>query len=304
MLLIHRFLFRLLALAKRDRFDAELSAELRHHVECATDELLERGVRPGEARRIALRDVGGIEQVRAEYRDQLGFPTADSVVQNLTLAGRSLLKHPLSTAVIVLSLTVGIGGSTAIVALLNAVLFHLPPLYRAPQEFVLLQQNPPDRPGIRSDVSGDLYMALRAELSERTQGLAAVRAQSTASVRITDYPIGLDTQAVSPDVFDLLGVSSSPGRNFVSDEYREGAAGVVVLSHEAWREYFEGDLDAGEDDVIGRVIGIKGEPHTIVGIIPERFWLGSTGTDLWLPLKLRDALDPTRRDLSSERPTT
>ena len=131
------FLYRLrtlLAAAGRER---EVDEELRFHLEMAIEQNRERGMTPEEARRAALRDFGGVEQIREACRDERGMPWLESMAKDLRWSLRSLRKNPVFSAAAVAVLGIGIGAVTAIAPIIPGVLVAPLP-YPAPVRLVAL----------------------------------------------------------------------------------------------------------------------------------------------------------------------
>src|SRR5947208_17103339 len=118
--------------------DAELGDEIQTHLDLLTDEYMRSGMSHDAARAAARREFGGVEQMKDAYRDQRGLPIVDAIMQDLRYALRMLRKSPSFTAVVVLSLVVGIGANTAIFSLIDTLLLEKLPVDH-PDELVVLQ---------------------------------------------------------------------------------------------------------------------------------------------------------------------
>src|ERR1051326_2371850 len=108
-------------------FEAEMAEEMRQHLERRIQEKIDDGIAPDEARRAALREFGGLTQVQERCRGERGFPPLGTIAQDVRFAARTLRKNPGFTAVVVLTLALGIGANATVLCWLrNLVLRPLP----------------------------------------------------------------------------------------------------------------------------------------------------------------------------------
>src|SRR6202008_3224503 len=109
----------------------------------------------------------------------------------------------------------------------------------------------------------------------------------TANLTGVDKPQKLSGLRVTPEMFPTLGVAPLLGRNFTAEEAQKGKDRVVVLSYPLWQQQF-----GGERDVIGQTIQVNGEPHTIIGVMPNGFRFApfwATKTQIWTPLTIEES---------------
>jgi len=198
----------------------------------------------------------------------------DRLLQDLRLAARSLLRYPVSCAVAVISLAAGIGATTATLTIRDVVFRKPPALYRAPTELSKVQVGSPDRPirPIGSPVPGALYAVWRAS---NIGDVAAAAPLQAREVRTGDRRETARIRRVTPDLFAVLGVDAAIGRTLAAAD----VAAPAVLSHRAWETLFDSRPDA-----IGASIWIGDAPHTVVGVMPQRFWFSSMDTPIWTTL--------------------
>ena len=191
---------------------------------------------------------------------------------------RSLRRKPASAgaAILTLSLTLGAGGS--IFAVVDAVLLTPPP-FANPDALVTVGEIPIDEPTASPrTVSYATFEAWR----ERAGSLAAVEAADGTNFTLTGLGAAERVRAtyVTPGFLSLLGVTTALGRAIDPDDVGRP---VAIVSHAFWR----GKL-AADPGVIGREVVLGGQPHTIVGVLPERFFL-AFDRDLWLPFPVTPA---------------
>jgi putative ABC transport system permease protein len=188
---------------------------------------------------------------------------------------RVMMKRPGFTAVVVLTLAIGIGANTAMFAALDAALFRSLP-YEDPDRLVMGRAT--FSGGLNPMASAYDYFDYR-ERSDVFESLAAIAAFTRKST-ITggDQPEAIEGTYVAWDLFSTLGVSPQIGRHFLAEEGTAEGAGVVMISHGYWQRRFGGD-----PEVLGRVLTMNSRAHTIVGVMPAgfRFLLDA---DFWRPM--------------------
>src|SRR5437762_2967715 len=144
---VRSFLKRLTDFLGKRKRDAEFAAELEAHLQLHIEDNLRAGMTPEAARRDALMKLGGVEQTKENYRDRRGLPILESLLQDIRYGSRMLRKNPGFTAVVALSLGLGIGANTAIFSLIDAVMLKMLPV-KNPEELTLLNWAALSRPGI------------------------------------------------------------------------------------------------------------------------------------------------------------
>src|SRR5208283_4093225 len=191
-------------------------------------------------------------------------------------------------ALALLALALGIGATTAIFSVVNAVLLDPLPFREAGQLVAILEKNIPQR---KSDlyVAGiNLYEWRRR--SRTVMGLAAIFDGNP--MILTGGPARrmeaeeLKAERVSANLFPLLGVQPALGRGFLTSEDAPGQSNVAVLSYELWQRRFGAD-----HSIPGKSIRLRGLNYTVVGVLPPRFSVIEPGVDVWTPLNF-DIDDP------------
>jgi putative ABC transport system permease protein len=198
----------------------------------------------------------------------------DTVWQDIKYAIRSLRRGGALIAIAVLSLAIGIGANTTIFSAVDV--FMLRPLpYPDSDELYSVYTTNRERGWSRVSFSVPDFVDLRER--SRTLDVAATR-YTSFNVSEGDRPERLSGVQVSSNFFRMLGVQPARGRAFTPEEEIEGRHQVAIISDGLWQRRFGGD-----PDVLGRVVLLDGQPHTIVGVMPPKFWFLRTGTDIWVP---------------------
>ncbi len=279
---LHQLRLRFRALFQKEQLDAQMDEEMRSHIEMQTQENIEAGMKPEEARYAALRQFGRVEAIKETCRDQRGLPALETFWQDLRYGARQLRKNPGFTAVAVLTLALGIGANTAIFSLVNAVFFR-PITAHEPDRLVSLFNQEKENPANFRFFSHPNFKSIQAE----SLLFEDVLAFAPGNVAVTDGELSRSVGAVfvSANYFSVLGVSPAQGRGFMPEE-ESSPTPVAVLSHAYWQR---SGSDAG---IIGQVIRLNNTAVTVVGVMPEYF----TGTmalaapAFFLPLGLLDPL--------------
>lgn len=209
--------------------------------------------------------------------------------QDLRFALRLLLKSPWVTAIAVLSMALGIGVNTTAFSMLYALLLRPLP-YAEPEQLVGLPMKHPQVQGDYGAWSYLDYQDLRRE-SRVFAGVAAHRGAGSLILAGPGGPERVNIDAVSFDLFPLLGVEPILGRQFEPGEDRPGRPLVLLLSHDLWQRRFHGD-----PKVVGRTVIANGQPHKVVGIMPPGFRFPSV-QEAWVPLESRWAQGPRSQRL-------
>lgn len=286
MIWLRIFLHRLVGLFRKRALERELDEEIRAHLEMQIEENLARGMSPEEARFDALRQFGGVDQVKEVYRQRRTLHVIETIVQDLRFATRMLAKQPGFTAIAVLALALGIGVNTAILSALNGFILRPLPVEK-PEELVATHW------GRKMDerVWGYFSYANYVDLREQNQSFTDLCAwwQTAAGISSSDSRKAGDSERaevvwgelVSANYFDVMGVKPILGRVFLPEEDRTpNTHAVVVLGYQLWKQRFNADLA-----IVGKNIYLNGQPFTVIGVMPESF-LGSAfylRQGFWVP---------------------
>jgi putative ABC transport system permease protein len=267
------------------RVDRALDEEATFHIESRVEDLVAAGMTREAAEAMARRLYGNRLRLRDSSRDVKLLPWLDDVTRDVRHGFRSLRRNPVFTAVVLLTLALGIGANTAIFSVVNAVLLR-PLGYPKPEQLMQLTSRYPELPILA--VSASEY----AEFRQMNRSFAAVGAYmaaltgftSSGEVNLTagDHPLRVRSIAVDAHLLAALGFQPAQGR-FFSEEETSRWTGTLppplaILSHELWRRAF------GGQPLVGRTVDVEGRPHEVVGIMPPGADLMDHGTEIWLPL--------------------
>jgi putative ABC transport system permease protein len=212
----------------------------------------------------------------------------DSIIKDIRYGVRGLWKHAGFTAIVVITLALGIGASTAIFSVVNSVLLRRLP-YKTAERIVAIQELNPQ--GTKVQVTAANFLDWRAQ-NTVFEHLAAIRI-ATTNLALSDRAERLDLAQTSANFFDVFGVGPQYGRLFQPQDEQAGHAPVVVLSHALWVRRFGSDTG-----IVGKPITLDGANFTVIGIAPPGFQYPDK-TELWLPPlrtvpELFPQVDPTQ----------
>lgn len=286
MISLRIFLSRLRGLFQKRKLEDELADEIQSHLEMQVEEHVRQGMSPEEARYLALRKFGGVEQVKETYREQRSLPAVETFVRDLRYGFRMLRRSPGMTAVAIVSLALGIGANTALFSAVYAVLIKPLPVDE-PERLVLFEWQA-GRPFRTSGMSGTSNVEVAAgkrglslfryDVFDQMQQTQTAATQSPLSdlfafgplpeltARIGDEPDIINGQAVTGGYYAGLRVQPGLGRVITAEDDRPGTAPVVVLSHRFWQTRF-----SANPAVIGQQLKLNQQSFTIIGVTPPDF---------------------------------
>jgi predicted permease len=294
---LRRFLLRLLNACRPANAEPDLDRELHSHLQLLEDAYRGRGLSAEDARVAAKRAFGGVAHAKDLHRDARSFVWLDDARRDTRYAVRTLCESPGFTAVAVLTLSLGIGATTAIFTVINRVLLQSLPVAN-PEGLVLLGNAQSAGTGVGLAGSFDLYSYdLYAHLRdpEVFEGLCAVQStKARIGVRIAGVNDAEPawTRLVSGNYFDVLGVRAALGRTLRPEDDAASATPVAMITHEYWLNRLHGD-----PSVVGSPVLVGSVPVTIVGVTPPEFYGESLEPDspaIWIPLSADRLLDPSR----------
>jgi putative ABC transport system permease protein len=250
-------------LLRKTRVERDLDEEVRGYVELLTADKIKSGLSPEEARRQAMIETGGTEQVKEQVREVRFGAFFETLLQDVRYGLRQLRRSPGFTAVAIVTLALGIGANTAIFSVIDASLLRPLP-YEHSEGLVNVTMLA--RRGQRLVVAPH-FVAWRDE-SKLLDGIGAFGIGfngygNGANLTGVGDPVRIKIAPVTVEFFRLLGVQPVLGRDFVAEEGEQGRSHVLLLSAAVWRQNF-----GASPRIIGKSVNLDGTPYTVVGVMP------------------------------------
>src|SRR3984893_13537727 len=272
---IRAWLLRLGATLHKGTRDTDLSEVLESHVQMHIENNLRRGMNAQEARREALMKLGGVTQTAESYRERRGVPLVETLLQDLRFATRMLRKNPGFATVAIVTLALGIGASTSIFSVVEAVLLRPLP-YRNPEQIVRVWEQAPD--GHRMNLADPNFDDFLTQ--NNTFGTMAVYGFGLSSISGGSEPVRVNIAVVSSDFFKALGVEPFRGRAFAPEEQRLHGAPAMIVSYSYWQRYLGGATDLSKFR-----LAMEGGVYPVIGVMPAGFDF-PPGVAAWIPREL------------------
>jgi macrolide transport system ATP-binding/permease protein len=284
---LRAWFIRVLGSLRKGTGEAEMAEEMAHHLDLLTQRYLKQGMSPNEARNTALRQFGGVEQLKEIAREQRLWRWAEEFLQDVRFGARMLLRSPGFSFLAILCLTLGIGTNAAVFSWVEGILIRPYPLVaHQDRMFALIGTS---RGAERSGLSYPDFVDL-----EKNCALF----ESFIIDRITGTTLSVGDRAeratgglVSANYFDALGVQPMLGRGFRPGEGTgRNAHPVTVISYLTWKDRYEYD-----PEIVGKTQYMNGVQHTIVGVAPEKFHGTFVGYsfNFWVPTSMQETFDST-----------
>ncbi|MGB2666478.1 MAG: ABC transporter permease [Candidatus Acidiferrum sp.] len=245
---------------RRKRVLQDLDQEIHDHIAMATQENIDRGMSPEEARYAALRKFGNVTRVKEEAREVWSIVWLEQSLQDIRYALRMLRKSPGFTTVAALTLALGIGANTAVFSVFESVLLRPLP-FRDSERLVSIwavQKGQVDRIGASMPEFQDYK-----DQSHSFEHMANVLSGWTYTWTGQGEPRNVNCTGISYDFFPMLGVKPYLGRLYEPEEYHVDGV-QVVISHRFWKEQLGSD-----PHVIGRSLNLDGTAQTVIGVMPS-----------------------------------
>jgi putative ABC transport system permease protein len=267
---------RLCSIFQRSRANAELQREIELHLEQLAKEAMASGISESEARTLARREFGPVENTKEECRDARRINLLDNLARDLHYAWRMIRTKPGFSVPALLSLALGIGANVAIFSVVNAVLIRPLP-YPEPEKLVGVFNSAIFSGQVIKDwaLSLDLY----AIYNENARSFEEFGVWNSASAAVSGAggPEEVTAVAMTHGVLRALGVKPYLGRWFSSIDEAPGAQKTVILSYRYWQRRYGGD-----GRVLGRLAIIDFVPYQVVGVMPRNFEFPNIAPDVFL----------------------
>lgn len=276
---------------RRDRIERDLDDEVHAMLDVLIGEHRRKGLPEQEARRAALLQLGGVQSVKEQVREVRAGALLETLLKDIHYAARLLVRNPLFAATAILSISIGVGATTAVFTVANGLLLSVPPGVFEPENVVEIAREEPGNFGVKPIVYPD-YLALR----ERSRSFAGIYGYAldleSLSLRADDTTERVFGGFITMNFFTVLGVHPEAGRLFgVGDDERPGMAPIVVLSHSYWTRRFRRD-----PAIVGRTVLLNGQPMTVAGVASADFrGMSLVVPDVWVPAVMIASLDPGKR---------
>jgi putative ABC transport system permease protein len=272
---IRRFVLRMLTFFRHDAAEAELSREIRSHLQLLEDEHVAQGMSRDDARLAARRAFGGVEQAKEHQRDTRGFRWLDDSRTDLKLGARMLVKYPGLSIIGGAGLAVGVAIGAGFFAFLYSFLYATLPVEDGERIVALENWDAEANDEMRRSMH-DL-VTWRREMTTVGE-IGAFRSIARTLTVAGGAVEAVEVAQITADGFNITRVTPVIGRSIVAADERAGAPPIVVIGYDVWRSRFGGDAS-----VLGRELRLGNVVHTIVGVMPEGYGF-PVNHSYWTPL--------------------
>ena len=259
---LRRFLIRLVNTVARRRDDERMKEEIEEHLASQTAENIRSGMSPLEARRQAVLKFGAVEAIKEEFREERRMLFLENLVQDVRYSLRMIRKSPGFTAVVVLTIALGVGATTAIFSVVDAALLRPLP-YAQPEQLVSIED---DLPGIGAK---DVGMSEPEWQDLQHSGIFEYVSPAwydDNNLIGSSKPTRVSLLIVAPDYFAVLGVKPQLGRGFDPENHNPGFTEEVVISDDLWRRDFGSD-----PHILEKSVRMDTDLYRIIGVMPPGF---------------------------------
>lgn len=269
----------------KDQFRNDISEELKSHVDEITEANIKAGMSPDEARRQAVLRFGNVGALSDSCQSERRVFRLEETTKDLRFSVRILRRSPGFTIIAVLTLALGIGGTTAIFSVVNSVLLKPLPISDPDRTFIVWS--------VWKDDIGSVSAGNYVDIREQSRTFEHMSASQISNFTLEDNetPERLAGARVTANYFSVFGVQPLLGRTFSESEDQPGNDSVVLLSEPVWRGRFNAD-----PNILGRTIRLSSQTFTVIGVMPASFDPVTNHEQLWVPM----AFTPERRAMHDE----
>jgi putative ABC transport system permease protein len=258
-------LSKITGLFRKARLEQQLDEDVRAHLEMLTEENQRKGMDPQEARYAALRQFGNVSSMKEECRERWGIRIIEDLIQDVRYGLRQLRRNPGFTAVAILTMSLGIGATTAIFSVVYGAVLNPFPFTDSHRLAVLISHG---ESGPGSAHFAWVSPAEFLDYREQNHVFDWVIGGTGGGVLVTGMgsPHWMDVAWLTGNFFQAVGGKPVVGRTITPADCQPGAPPVVVLGYKTWVNKFNRD-----PEVIGRTLILDHQPKTVVGVMPPRF---------------------------------
>lgn len=266
-------------LFRKRQVEEQLDDEVRAYVEMVADEKAAAGMPASEARRTALAGLGGVEQVKQAVRDGRAGAGVEMLWQDARYGLRQLARNPGFTVTVVLTLALSIGANTAIFSIVNALMLKSLP-YSHPERMgtIYTRIRGPITSDERHHINGEQFELLRDQVPALLSAPSGIR-PSGVNLEAGRHAQYVRAGRISQHYLDVLAIHPLLGRNFSDAEDRPHGPKTAILSYGLWHSTF-----GANPNILGQAILLKGEPYTVVGVLPDGVTI-PVSADIYTPLQ-------------------
>ena len=247
-------------LFRRQVVDAQLDQEVSSYLAMLIDEKMARGMSREQATRAAKIELGGSDQVKEHVRDIRTGAWLETLLQDLRFGVRMIARNPGFSALVILTLALGIGANTAIFSVVYGVLLRPLP-YPHGEDLVVLHQY-----AKKINIPNVPFSVKELDDYRQSQTLSGVVEYHSMAFLLlgNNSAERVQTGVVSHNFFDILGVKPLLGRNFLESDESPNADAVLMLSYDYWQQH-----QGGDPNIVGKVFRMNNRPHTVIGVLPQ-----------------------------------
>jgi predicted permease len=252
--------------------DADLERELQSDLELEEEEQRANGLSSEEARQAARRAFGNTALIREHIHEAWGWAPVERILQDARYAMRQLRRSTGFSIVVMLTLALGIGATTAIFTLIYDVMLRPLP-FGQPDRIVTVEEKVAEWSNLYPTLPVSANHFTFWQRHNRSFDSMAIMQQGSVPLGGSERPLQVETLAATPGIFSVLRVQPKLGREFTVDEAQQGHEHVAILTYDLWHQQF-----AGDPHILSKTIFLNGFPYSVIGVMPESFHMPSIQT--------------------------